>query len=549
MKHIYKLLPRSWQGLIGAVLVVTALGASFFLLLQRIVSTAWLELFVNNADSLVLPLVQQSITLGEPFAWIFSSQLFLFPEAALYALASLVTDRFTETLLLNAFLNYVLLAALLYICFRLIDLPKRLASLISLGTSLFVVAMAWLEFAPVNNRFVAMPFFTTTYYCGALLCSLAALAIVLYLIRAPQKHSSRANVVGWFILSGLCFLATASNPMFVLQFVLPLSAVLCLAVLLRVASYRQGLLGLLPVYVGVGLGFIARLTVFRSYIAADVNGYIHPDKIGSAALRVKTLVAEAWSDSLQRFEVMALSLVVLLAAAAFIWIVVKAFRTRAKQTVAPGTFLMTGLGGVTPLFLIVGLILSGNAEFRYLLPLVVFPFLSLGSLSGKPFLYNPKFLKAVYWTTAAICLVVIGIAFRYAHISDGVTQFTTHYPSEVSCLDASLRDTPYQHGVAQFWRARNVQLHSKTGLVVSQVTPEITAYNWLSNRAVYAAYDYNFVVADSPRGVGQYLSPISESSVTTTLGSPSDVFDCGTITIYGYSAGTEGHSKLNARLP
>jgi hypothetical protein len=60
--------------------VAGVLGA-FLIELRHIVNTQWENFFFNNSDMLTLPLVQQSIALKEPFHWVFSSQIFLFPRA------------------------------------------------------------------------------------------------------------------------------------------------------------------------------------------------------------------------------------------------------------------------------------------------------------------------------------------------------------------------------------------------------------------------------------------------------------------------------------
>ena len=55
--------------------------AAGLIILARWIGTDWEINLLYTGDSLVLPLLRESILAGQPFEWVFSSQLFLFPEA------------------------------------------------------------------------------------------------------------------------------------------------------------------------------------------------------------------------------------------------------------------------------------------------------------------------------------------------------------------------------------------------------------------------------------------------------------------------------------
>jgi len=107
----------AWFWLVELVPVVAFAG---LIVLNHFATTRWPDAFLYNADSLVLPLIKQSISDGERFRWVFSSQLFIFPEAPLYWLSSLPTDSARVALATNAIVNLTALYALLRVNARLV---------------------------------------------------------------------------------------------------------------------------------------------------------------------------------------------------------------------------------------------------------------------------------------------------------------------------------------------------------------------------------------------------------------------------------------------
>ena len=96
----------SW--ILEAVALLVVIGL-VFAKLASVAGGSWRAVFLANGDSLVLPLVLQSLQRGEPFHWVFSSQTFFLPEFPLYAICGLVMGSPQGGLVLNAILNVLVL--------------------------------------------------------------------------------------------------------------------------------------------------------------------------------------------------------------------------------------------------------------------------------------------------------------------------------------------------------------------------------------------------------------------------------------------------------
>jgi hypothetical protein len=527
--------------------------------LRHIVNTQWENFFFNNSDMLTLPLVQQSIALKEPFHLVFSSQIFLFPESILYVFSSLITPDFRWAIIVNAFLNCVLLYAL----FRWIAglfVPVVVARLYSLGATLFFIFLCWLE--PETTINIATPFLATTVYYGVILCSLASIALTTIFIRRLDNHPWKSLVRrNARVLAGLFVIATLvilSNPLYLFQFVAPLAAVCMLAWLINVMSFRNALLILAPQLAGAVVGMAARTLFFRSFFSPSggIGNYLHFKLIGAAARTLKDNALLLWHGSWQ--EKLELILIVFgVTAALVVLLAVIHVATKPKPNRLPkislDLFLLAGLGALTPLLVLIGSVLTGNPVPRYLIPIIIFPLLSLLFLIS--FLkFRKRDLRVARLGLVAVAgiLLLLGIASNPVHSIKGVTNYDT---ADQQCLDDFLGKTPYKTGVAQYWRARGLQLNSRAHLKVLQVEGQLTRFTWLYNSSAYKVYTPNFVVVDRVP-VPSYDANISVddffaikgSTVTAVLGEPANIYSCPSFEIYTYPNNTPAPNVLKKRL-
>src|SRR5688500_16305644 len=78
------------------------------------ISSEWRDIYLYSGDSTTLAAFIKSIQSGETLNWIFSSQIFLFPEAILYGISFLLTQSIHGSLVLNAIINVLLAYTLFY---------------------------------------------------------------------------------------------------------------------------------------------------------------------------------------------------------------------------------------------------------------------------------------------------------------------------------------------------------------------------------------------------------------------------------------------------
>ena len=82
--------------------------------ISHVVNSGWLNLYLYNGDSLTLPILLKTLTGHSGFLWVSSSQFLLFPEGLLYLVSSFLNHSVRASLLINSFLNIVIL----YLIFR-----------------------------------------------------------------------------------------------------------------------------------------------------------------------------------------------------------------------------------------------------------------------------------------------------------------------------------------------------------------------------------------------------------------------------------------------
>ncbi len=554
---------KSWillsrqQNILAELVPILTIVSGFTIELWHIVHTQWERFFFTSADMLTLSLVHQSLAvLREPFHWVFSSQIFLFPEGPIYALAALLTPNFRCALMLNALFNCLLLYILLRLIAANFSRTKQIARLYSLLASLFVLLLCCLEYRD-QPSFATFFIATTTYY-GVILAALSSLYISIKLLLLASGPGSKQGFRQWRLLAGslvlIALLTSLSNPLYVLQFVAPLVAVCCLGLLLNFFSWRDCWLLAAPQLVGAAGGMLLRQLFLQSWFSplGRVDQYLRFDQIGNAFRALKYAVLGMlhgnWQSQLELFLILSEMFVALVALLAFIHFATK---PKKKPVRTADTFFIISLASITPPLVIVGSIITGNPLTRYMVPVVIFPLLVLMPLLRFGFFIKPAAAKTAAWFIAIIFVSVSAFAVLTRPVSS-VASITTYYTSDERCLDSKLGHTSYTAGVAQYWRARGLQLNSRSNLKVLQVYGNLDKFTWLYNGADYSIYRPSFVIVDktSPAFSDPEISlasnfAISSSHASAVLGQPSGIYDCPSFEIYLYPPGNPGNKILN----
>lgn len=534
----------------SVVLEISALviiGCLFTILAQHINTTAWKDFFFGYSDMLTLPLVWKSVLAGEPFNWVFSSQIFFFPELPLYIFSSLFSGNFKITILINAFLNI----GIFYVLLRLItrSLSKDKIKTVAVSTILTALPLLLAIIEDRHSPNIAMFFFTTTAYYGVILSGLLSVLITIKLLKQPDecKTTDKRTYMLLGTLLAVSILTGMSNPMFFLQFSAPFLVVIALLFWKKFVQTRLFLLLAVTQVLGIIFALLARKTVFKNFFSplGDVSSYLHFDSMIPTIKAFRDMALQLLNGGIRnRLELLVGVLLVIGAFTLGIYFLYKIFRKKSEKNNSPSDLFLIGFGTVSTISSMVGVAITGNALTRYLLPVILF-----FPLACIPFLLRLKWPKAA----PGLCLtsLILATIVIASNSLSAFSSLTTYYPSASQCVDTSLSGTEYKNGVAQYWRARVLDLNSKQEHVVEQTLGNMTRFTWLYNPAAYDKHDVSFVIVDIPEHMYNIEVPpvptfvITKTMTTATLGEPSHVFSCGDFDIYTYDQGSTGRELLN----
>ncbi len=539
------------------VLALLVILAAFNLVLHHINTSMWKDFVFNNSDILTLPLVWQSIILHEPFHWVFSSQIFLFPEAVLYCLSALFSGgNFKIAVVINAFISILLLYILIRVLLRFIVKNKTYNIALSL---LYILGI--LTFMAAGRRSdsnIAMFFFVTTSYYGVILSGLLSLILAMSLIKIgiPRKNIWRGK--GIYILLAyvlVSFLTGLSNTLFFLQFSAPLLVVLVLTWLLKRFSPRMLAWFIGGTILAVGASVVLRGTLLNQYFSplGGISNYIHVRAIGTTIKTFFQIFRQMLEGGIkQEVEAIVLIFLVVGVICIFIYHLWTLTKRRPTDALALPQFILIAFAAIAPIASIAGAIITGNPVMRYLLPVLFFsPLGFIPILSTWLICHRRIFLISLGVVIIAV-FTVSGV--RAGNPLANYSAAVDYYPSAAVCLDTKLANTPYKNGVAQYWRARDLQLNSTQDHRVVQVGAALQRFGWLYNNSDYNLYDLSFVVVDIPSAItSTEISKlpsftIEPSTVIGLLGQPDNIYTCGDFYVYGYSAHNPGRILLNQRV-
>lgn len=524
------ILHEGWP-LMAILLALTAEIAHF-------VSSGWQQLFLYNSDSLTLPLLRQSIVHREAFHWVFSSQIFLFPEVILYALSSVLTSSIRASLIMNAYLNM----AILYVLFRMVinKLSKQRAviqRLLSVGIIGLIIIEMYLERQPLDYS-IATYYLFNTYYSGVIMSGLAV--VLLLLVQLKQMFFSTSKLrqaVPMLVVMGVAALTTLSDPLFLLQVLLPLSGTILLLLLINQLSARRAIALLGPLLAGSVIGYEARF-FFRDYIGISVGSYIQYNLIPQTITGFRSAFDTVLHLLSGRLEICVMCLTIsgsLIGSLYLIHAATKATRTIGYRSVSH--LLVTTFGWLSVALLVPVIILSGG-QIRYLIPLAIFPLLGVVPLFEHRLITDiaPR-LRIVGFV--AIALLVILSCGRI----EQVNALLGSSVNGLSCLQAALHNKP-ANGLGDYWLARDLDVYGSNHEAVLDLNNNLSIYSWLDNLGSYEHKQFSFILVNA--------APVDTMAIVPKdvriLGQPTSVTSCVNdgYYVYQYSSGAAGYRKLNA---
>lgn len=510
------------QEALGA-LVALALAV---IALRHVVATSRVALLWYDGDSVLLPLVERSMQLGQPFEWAMSPALFFFPELPVYLLCSVVTATPQQALALNGVLVLLAVYALVRAAANeLMPAARRSAriavSAVALG---FVTLLVLTESsATATSLELASLLLTTTYYYGAVLAMLGTAVLVLRAVRL-----GRASVTVLVVLGLVAACTTASNPLYVPWSAAPVVVTLVLLALARRLPWRPVGLLAATLILGSVVGYLLRIPL-RPFVSLDPSTYVQPSRAGETLGFFAALTDDRAGSAAGDAGLLLLLVGVLLSVGGTVW----AWRVRTSRAV----LVAAALPLVTVVAVSVGVVVAGSETPRYLEPIVTAPLLALVAVAElartavrRTQVHRPRRGIRAVLALAAAGVLLAGIAT--APSTARAVAEARYDPA--ACLDrwADGRDVV---GVGQFWTVRPLATYASTNVQLLQVRDTFATYPWLVDLGAYRDAAPTFVVIGS--------GDVWTTAVEDSLGPPATITHCTGFDVYDY-AGTSGAAVL-----
>lgn len=508
-----------------------ALGAAVALALAvialgHVLVTERVALLWYDGDSVLLPLVERSIRLGQPFEWAMSPALFFFPELPVYLLCSLVTATPQQALALNGVLVLLAVYALVRAAANeLMPAARRSAriavSAVALG---FVTAIVLTEYtATATSLELGSLLLTTTYYYGAVLAMLGTAVLVFRAVR-----TGRASVVVLVVTGLVAACTTASNPLYVPWSAAPVVVTLVLLSLARRVPWRPTGWMSAVLVAGSVVGYLLRIPL-APFVSLDPSTYVHPEQAGRTLAFFAALTDDRAGSARGDAELLLLFAGVVLAVGGTVW----AWRVRTARTVLVATVLPL----VTVVAVSVGVVVAGSETPRYLEPIVTAPLLALVAVAElvrsavrRTRVHRPRRGVQLAAAIAAVVVLLGGAAVAPTTVS---TVATARY-APADCLDR-WADGRQVTGVGQFWTVRPLAAYASDDVELLQVRDTFETYPWLVDLGAYRDARPTFVVIGA--------NDVWTTAVEDSLGAPATITHCTGFDVYDY-AGTVGAAVL-----
>lgn len=536
---------RHWGVEVLAVVVVIFGG---FTAVGHIASTAWWFVFLYQGDSIVLPLVEQSIHRGEDFQWVFSSQLFIFPEGLFYAVSSIPSDDPHVVLTINAILNIVVLYALLRLNAHFLARHSRhrfLEICVSLmATGVFGVYVLLEPDAAINTTGIATLFLLTTYYYGAILVGLATTAAIFWVTDTFGAHLWVGRRVAVFsvLVGGMVTLATISNALVIFQVVAPIF----LAVLVVYFAGRipaRIFLVLSAVVLGSGvLGFLLR-HLFARFLQRDVGDYLALSQVPDTILLFASTFRQLLETGEGTLKLLLSSGLVLVSLVVLVLAIFWQARPRWAGRITTAEFFIAAFVSISSISLVTGAAITGQLTTRYLLPAFIFPLLmalAIGISIVRRMLLSIERAElrrnlARFSSGVVVLATVLVLGYGGASIPKVVAMDRGEGFTLATCLDDYLGNSA-ANGVTSFGLSRPIALYGSQKGALLQVDKKLQIFEWMNNLASYHNKDFSYVILSND-GV------VTRKSIAQ-LGTPKAELTCPAgYTIVDYK-GTPGERLL-----
>jgi hypothetical protein len=521
------------------LIIVFALMVEF----SHIVSSSWLQLYLYNGDDLTLPILTHALLSRGSFLWVSSSQFLIFPEELLYLISKLLTTSVRAALVFNSGLNMAILYALLRWAAGSIDKLSRYAKQqFALGCCLLLISYMLLERQSIgsDSGSIATLFLFTTYYYGVILSGMFVLCGFLRLKHALSiRQAVRRHWLFMSITSLLVVLSTFSDPLFVVQFTLPLVVAAVVTYICNGLRLKDLLMIGIPVLISSFAGYVLRIP-FKAFVGASVGTHLYTNEIPSTITVFHQAYLQYVHSLVGLVELFLVSAVIIFSLLYSLRWIHKTTRRTIKLNNLDGRLFFVSVFVYVEAFTIISFsVATGSQVTRYLVPLFVFPLLGLLPLLR---LDIRRFKKPILIAFGSILLIIIVAGVASLHQANTILSSSSY--SDPKCLQAALDDKP-EYGVGSYWQVRALDVYGHANEQALQVSINVRPFPWQANLADYKNKQFTFIIVSK-----QLVGNVRELPVTSPYipSNPVKIVSCSDIFVYIYKIGSTGYDQLNADI-
>lgn len=455
---------------------------------------------LNSSDSEVLFHFMNDLLSGNKLDWVFSPQVYIFPEMVVSYISYLISQgNITLYFLWVAIINNLLLLAAIYTLIRL-TFEGDTVNVTLKRTS--VAALPLILFPLFGNYFLFYAHLLPTYYFGIYLATLLSPLLL---------FSNRKWVIG---LSGAIYVLTAaSNPMLLVVTIPSIAFVIVLHYLKTGNIIRPPLIRISS-YVIVAMAI--RFTLFAHLAGASTTSYVSPWRFAPTLIDSFKSVRNLFlSNNLDRY----LLIITLAVAMLGVYLLLKSLRT----------FLMkkslTNLHYVT-VYLLALPILTMLAFYILMVPAMQYFWVAfVGYSVFLLILFINKPTAGGYVSMVLIALVLLLPPSISVESASRQSYFVTASPI-ATCLANNITG---QTGVSEYAYARPYTLRANGAFHIAQIDEDLQLFPWLTNRTLFYENPITFIYTEG----SPVKDSLSEDMISAKFGVPTKIVKCSDIsTIY-----------------
>ncbi len=464
-----------------------------------------------NSDALFLPTLLKNLFQGGGSIndWYLPSVPFFFPDYLVFLGAYFLDDNIYKQIAIYSVFQVAFVFVSIFV------IAKELDRKSSLFASAFAsVLLVWLSLNGVKPYIFLL---TSVFHFGAFLIEILSLALAIkYFSCTTEKQKNRTI----FYLCCLSFFATLSDTLFLVQFLIPLSAsIFIINVSTRQKIINNIYLATLPLVFGI-LGLLSYSVLFENKTKVPI--IIGTEKIITTLVDLFGILKVLFIKS-PFFVLYFVVFYVFCALCLFSLFKQRYLLNLPKEIVYAVIFVLFSTG--TMLFAVL-LATNQSVAVRYFIPAFCWPII-IGMIVTAYFLKD----KFFYFGSVLSIAAVIHLWFNALELFKKYGVSENYYPNEISCIDAALANENLSNGIAGYWEAKYIQAFSKSKITLAQHLDNLEEYRFITSKNFFKpTYDFAIVSkTDEP------TFRISKEDLIKINGAPKKTVNCGKrdLLVYG----------------